>query len=161
MVIWIQTAWFCKHTQGHGVVRVWTSSSSRTKRRAAPACEIQNVRRGSGVAVGPHPQRHIAFIPWGFVCNVSLINVENLKTNGCRRPITEFLCTPGWPTIFTIVAGCAEQASAVRSCLPNQDSLPHSAFVARWKRQPMVSRHHNHTEHHQLLSTMCLAFRCP
>lgn len=63
-----------------------------------------------------------------FVRNVSLINARKFKTNG-RRCAPEFLCTPCWPTICTIVAGRAEQASAVQGGLADQYNLPHSAVV--------------------------------
>lgn len=63
-----------------------------------------------------------------FMRNVSLINARKFKTNG-RRCAPEFLCTPGWPTICTIVAGRAEQASAVQGGLADQYNLPHSAAV--------------------------------
>lgn len=91
-----------------------------------------------GAAVGRNRQDESC------VCDVSLINVGNLKTDaGCA---TEFLCAPGWRTISTIVAGRAKQASAVLGCLTDQDNLPHSAFVVCWKATiGGVSRDNNNT----------------
>lgn len=114
------------------------------KEENSPWMFLLNVHKRSDGAVASHPRRHMAFIPcsgeekatgWE-LCVQSVID-QCGKCNGCCRA-TEFLRTPGWRTLSTIVASGTKQASTVPGGLADQDNLPHSAFVVCWKGQSVV-----------------------